>query len=270
MFDIENIHVTKKSIDIVSGSGRRLLKILSKNEGNTSKKGNHAQVKIIPFEARNIYIYRNTPNDPDQMRLKKFSSYEITYHGPTHIKEDPIIHIKELNSRKIKTRRILTDKNFPIKEHGEGIVPMLSYFEGKSFGKGPNMKIKNKGYIFRTPEETPSRVDIYISSANIDIKKELSGLYIFSFFCSPDYVLSYFNHALTHQPISKKIKVFKINEYFIWVKCSVVDYSGRPYIQVFSNEKYYESFSNRLVAWRNEDNSLTWSTIKDEEEKNTK
>lgn len=267
MFDIENIHVPKKSIDIVSGSGRRLLKILSKNEGDASKKGNHAQVKIIPFEAGKVYIYKNTPNDPDQMRLKKFSDYEITYHGPTSRKEDPITHIKETYSDKTKTRKILTNKNFPIKESGEGIIPILSYFEGKSFNKGGSGNIKRKGCIFRTPKETPSRVDIYISSANIDIKKELGGLYVLSFFFSPGYVLSHFEHALVHHPISKKIKVFKINGYFIWVKCSVSEYPGRPCIQVFSNEQYYESFSSRLIAWRSEDDSLTWSTIKDEEEK---
>lgn len=267
MFDINETQVSKKSIDIINGNGKRLLKIISKNEGDASEKGNYAQVKIIPFESSRVYIYQNIPSDPDQIRLKRFSNYEITYHGPTYNKETPIIHIKEFCNQKTKTRRILINNNFPVEEHGEGIIPILSYFEGKSFGKGSDEKIKNKGYIFRTPKETPSRVDIYISSANIDIKKELGGLYIFSFFCSPDYVLSYFDHALTYYPISKKIKVFRVNDYFIWVKCSVANYSGRSYIQVFSNEKYYESFSNRLVAWRNKDNSLTWSTIKEEEEK---
>lgn len=272
MFELKNTQSSKSGVNIINGSNIRLFKILAKDEGDKSHEGNFAQIKIIPMEARKILIYKNIPSDPEQKRLPKFRDFEITYHGPTRKKKTPITHISESRPNGKKHHTTLINRNFPIESNSKNIVPILSFFEGRCFDnkieKSKNPK-KNNAHKFVTPRNYRSRIDIYVSSSKIDLRESLGGHFMFSFLFSPDYVLSSMGKPLIHSPISRPITIFKTKDYFIWIRCSVSEYSGRPYIQLFSNEDYYDDFSSRSLAWKGRDGKLVWSTIKEEDKNHT-
>lgn len=270
MFCLDGKDENKKSLNIYNSQGVRLFKIIAKSEGDKSETGEFAQIKIIPMKARKVLIYKNMPSDPEPKNLPRFRDFEITYHGPTSRKKTPITHISEIQKSGKKIHKTLINKNFPINKNSNDAVSIISFFEGNIFDnpKLPKeISEKSNAHNFKTPINYRSRIDVYASSSEADINSVLEGHYFFSFLFSPDYVLSSLNHPLIHTPISSPINIFRVKDYLVWVRCTVSEYRGRPYIQLFSNEKYYENFSNRVLAWKGSDGEMVWSTIKEEEEK---
>lgn len=61
------------------------------------------------------------------------------------------------------------------------------------------------------------------------------------------------------------ISGFKMGNYRIWLRCILSDYSGRPMMQFYQNKLYYESYTNRPIAWRYESGDLVWSNMASED-----
>lgn len=223
-------------------------------------------MKIIPYGMDRAKVYRDQSDDPNLVRIH--GDFELTYHGGPKDDQTPKIHMKVIapSSHRYRT---LVDCSLSLNSDLPRLVPVCSLFPGYEYNKPVTDKISKKAHIFKVDSIYPVRFDIYLSGFNFDHHAYMSSIYSFNMFFSLDYLIENEACPLRGLPIVQPISGYVMRGYYLWIRCSKSSHQGRPFIQFYNNERYYDKFMNRRTAWVDKSGHTHWSSMLNEESRIT-
>lgn len=246
----------RKNLYLTNYYDDKMLKMSISSEGELEK--GFAQIKIIGYGAKRAYVWEDKPSDPKVEQLRNM--VELTYHGAKINKNEPKVHIKAKTGYKTLVNDSLllpNDIHVP--------VPLFSFESGYANLKKVGNTVTKKAHVISTAHEQPVRVDFYLSSNSFNMRTFVDSFYFFSFFSNQDYLKSQQGMPFDSGSIISPITLFPMGDYILFVRRSVSDYTGRPKFNFYNNKDYYQKMMGRKIAFRNQDGSLEWSTIAEEE-----
>jgi len=252
----------KNRLYIVNRHRKKLLQFIVKDELYASRQVTFAQIKIIPYAVERAKVYNDEPGDPSLFRIYK--ELELTYHGGPKEDEAPKIHLKIAAVSKNRYRT-LVDCSLCLDSSVPRLAPVCSFFPGYEFDRPLTDKISKKSHTFQVDSNLPIRFDFYLSGRNFDHHAYINSMYSMSMFFSLDYLIAEGNSPLQGLPIVQPIAGFAMKDYYLWVRCSRSIHGGKPFIQFYNNNDYYEKIMNRRIAYKNENGQTHWSTMLDKE-----
>lgn len=249
---------------ILNAGGSKLLQFVAKDEANQAEGRTCAQLKIIPYRIRKALVWSDQPDDPQRLQLSRAWEYELTYHGPGPENQSPKIHLIEKRNGH-KHYNTLIDFALPLSQDLSRMVPLLSLNTGYACYQGSAEKVRRQVHVFRIAEPGPTQVDFYLLGANADVNLAFNTHHGLSLFFALDYLCSATQGILRSVQIAMPITGFRMGNYWLWARCSLSDYQGRPMLQFYQNARYYEKYAQRPMAWYDDAGKLVWSTIEDED-----
>lgn len=247
----ERMEFSRKELYLTNQYGFKLLKICIKNEPATSNQQRFAQIKLIPYGIKRIYVWRDQPNDPMIVTLR--NGLDLTYHGDVGVDRSSKVHIKSKTGHTTLIDEIHTlpvDANLPL--------PLFSVETGFFNQRDTRDTVTKQVATVSSNHAMPVRFDLYLAGADIDEKAFFSSMYYFSFLWTQDYLIKSRGSPLQGGKIIAPILSVRMGDYILYVRRSLSTYIGRPCFQLYQNRDFYEKFMNRPLAYRNSDGSLTW------------
>jgi hypothetical protein len=256
----------KDRLYIVNRHHKKLLQFIVKDEPYANNEVTFAQIKIIPYDVKRAKVYNDHPEDPSLFRI--YRELELTYHGGTKDDKRAKIHLKiaALSKNRYKT---LVDCSLGLDSSIPYPAPVCSFFPGYEFDRLMTEKISKKSHIFQVNSNYPIRFDFYLSGRNFDIHTYMNSMYSMSMFYSLDYLIAKENSPFQGLPMVQPITGFAMKHYYIWVRCSRSTHVGKPFIQFYNNDDYYEKVMDRRIAYIDKNNLTHWSTMLDKEKEIT-
>lgn len=248
---------SRKALYLTNQHGQKLLKIAIKNEPQKYQGNLCAQLKIITYGIKRVWLWRDSPTDPKIITLH--NEVELTYHGGPNGNVTPKAHLK------IKTGRYTTlmEDSLCLPLNTQNPVPLFSFETGYANEYNLTNPVTKKAHIVKVGSCEPVRFDIYLAGATFNIKTFFHSMYFFNLFWTPDYLMEVKNHQLSSGLIIAPIIFLTLGEYQLVVRRSLSNHGGRPRLHFYNNKNYYEKFMNRPIATRNSDGTLNWSTMKE-------
>lgn len=252
----------KDRLYILNRNGKKLAQFIVRNEQHKRDGLSYAQIKIIPYALRKAKVYTDQQNDPKSYRIKDL---ELTYHGGANKSQKPKIHLKIFSSsgNRYKT---LVDNSLELDNALPRLVPLCSLFPGYEFDNPKIGKTKKNSHLFQVDSDHPVVLDFYLSGKNFDFHAYMNSLYSMNMFFSLDYLIKKENSPFQKMSIVQPITGYMMNNYYLWVRCSRSNYTGKPFIQLYNNIDYYDKVMNRRIAYLNDDGTAHFSTMLDKEQ----
>lgn len=257
---LEFVSKNSKSIYVLNRHGDKLLKLAIKNEKLANSAQKCAQVKIILYGIKRAYVWNDLPSDPDVVALK--DNIEITYHGSRYNNRSAKVHLKSMSGYKT-----ILDDSLELQSDWHHPVPLFALETGYANDSKRNNPVTKSGHKVSSEYRGGIRFDFYLAGKNMDQKRFLDSIYFFMLFFTQDYLASSTRNELTGGKIIAPIKSFLMGEYQVIVRRSVSKYVGRPKLIFYKNRNYFSKFMDRSLARRNADGSMSWSTMRAEEER---
>lgn len=248
----ERLDGSHKSLYLTNRHGFKLLKIGIKNEPVASGQQYFAQIKLIPYGIKRVYVWRDQLNDPLIASLR--NGLDLTYHGNVGTDQTSKVHIKSKTGHTTlidEVHALPVDANLPL--------PLFSVETG-FFNQWDTGEAVTKNMVtVRADHEKSVRFDLYLAGSGIDEKAFINSAYFFNFLWSQDYLIKSKGSPLQGGKIIAPILSMRMRDYILYVRRSLSSYSGRPCLHLYQNRDFYEKFMNRRTAYSSADGSLTWA-----------
>lgn len=238
--------------------GRKLLQLIIKDEPSAKHEAAFAQIKIIPYGIRRVQAFRDDVRVPSINLLGRQA--ELTYHGVGSSAQPPKIHLKSPQGY-----TTLINCSLPLGATLERPVPLFTLEPGWDFHKPITDAVARKCHVVSASNDQPVRFDVYLAGRQLDFEKFVKSMYFLNMLWTPDYLIKSANSPLQGGPIVAPMQFHTMGNYTLLVRRSLSRHVGRSLVQFYDNANYYEKAMCRPVAWRNEDGTMQWSTLLEEE-----
>ena len=88
------------------------------------------------------------------------------------------------------------------------------------------------------------------------MKRFINSMYSFSMFYSFDYLINQKNNPLQYVRFPQPIQVYKFKDFTLFVRCTLNNYSKKPYFQFYNNKDFYNNYLNRGMKSLNSDGTV--------------
>lgn len=249
---LERIETSRKELYLINRHGVKLLKICIKNEPVTPGQKSFAQIKLIPYGIKRVYVWRDQPNDPLIATLR--NGLDLTYHGNVGVDLSSKVHIKSKTGH-----ATLIDEILALPSDADLPLPLFSFETGFYNERVSGELVSNKALAVSAKCESAVRFDLYLAGGGIDEEAFVNSKYAFNFFWSQDYLIKIKGSPLQGGEIIAPILSVPLGDYVLYVRRSLSSYNGRPCFHMYQNRDFFEKFMNRRTAYGNADGSVTWA-----------
>ncbi|MDD3883599.1 MAG: hypothetical protein PHW66_01575 [Gallionella sp.] len=240
--------------------GQKLLKIVVKSETQKFLDTKHAQIKIITYGIKRAWVWRDQPSDPQIAILR--DGVNLTYHGGQKNGQNPKVHIKAT------TGYInLIDDSLQLPSDTYHPVPLFSLETGYANQWALTNPVTKSGHIISTGDCQSVRFDLYLVGSEMDLGAFFNSMYFLTLVGTHDYLVAAKNCPLTSGLIIAPITFCHMGNYQVLIRRSVSNQNGRPRLHFYNNKNYYAKLMNRPTATKNDDGTLNWSTMAQEDER---
>lgn len=259
---LAHVNHSHERLYIVNKFGTKLLQFITSNNRSSDASEFYAQIKIIPYSTDKAIIHRD-----GSLKLKSYKLYsgvEITYHGGAIDQASPKIHLKAQSISRNRYRTLI-NQSLSLPSKTNNMLPIGSLEPGRSLLKQQKQKTRKKSHIHKLNTQKNVRYDFYLTGSRFDLKQYVNSFLFLNLLFSQDYLSTIKNCRLSGGKIIPPIKEYKMNNFSIWVRCSMSPHTGTPRMIFYDNENYFYKFLNRKVAYKNDDGSFYWTTGIDRE-----
>lgn len=248
----------RAALYITNRHGQKLLKVLVKSEPRYQGNKQHAQIKIIPYGLKRVYVWRDQPSDPHIVVLR--DGVDLTYHGSYADEQMPKVHIKATTGY-----NTLINDSLVLPSDTDMPVPLFSLETGHANQRPLVNPVTKQAHTVAAGHLHSVRFDIYLAGAQMNLATFVNSMYFFNLFWTQDYLVAAKNSPLTSGLIIAPIQFFQMGQYQLVVRQSVSTHHGRPCLQFYNNKNYFDKLMNRPTATPDANGNLTWSTMRDED-----
>jgi hypothetical protein len=259
----ETFDESKKRLYMLNHKGRKLLQLVMKEEPFTKDHKSFIQIKLIPYKFSFVNVHKDNLCLPEKYRIQ--DDINFTYHGGALGDKNPKIQLKA--ETKIRQYQTLVDSSFTLTDEELLLVPICSLYPGYLSTQPCIDEVKKQGYKFVPSVEHFFKIDIFFSGIGFNLYKYFETMVSFNMFFDLDFMIAQDKCPINYCKMTNPITGYKINNYHLFVRSSISIYRGRPFLQFYDNNNYYQKFMNRNVAIPNDDKSVTWSNMHEEEKR---
>jgi hypothetical protein len=251
----------KKRLYLLNYNGKKLLQLKLKEEPFSKGFNPIVQIILITYKFSFANVYKDNSSLPQKYRIQ--DDINFTYHGGKLGEKNPKIQLKV--DTKNNKHITLVDSSFMLTGEELLLIPICSIYPGYLSSKSCDDEVRKQAHIFVPLVVDSCKIDIFFSGVKFNLSKYFETMVSSNIFFDLDFMIARDGCPLNYCKMTNPVTIYKINSYYIFVRSSLSKYQGRPYLQFYDNYNYYQKFMNRRVAMHNQDNSLTWSNMHDEE-----